>query len=610
MARHLDADKKYIKNLFSSDSFYNIPEYQRPYVWEDEQVTALLEDIFYAFEKDDSKEYFLGCMVWNTKEEKNDNITYLCQDILDGQQRFITLYLLFAVIRDMSSNEGMKNSINRLMKQHGDEFQNIPERNRIEFQIREDSDFLEKYVIKPGTTTSFDLGKESQSKNSSRSVRNMALAISCMKKWWAERQRETNDFQKKLDNFFRYLCNNVLVLYLATPDNLDDAYNLFTILNSRGLQLQSSDILKAQNLRLIEDNKSREKYAEEWSNYENLFGFPFVSFDAFLWALVEIKMKYRSDDNLSLAKAFEHMHKKQSIEKGEGLFIAVKKYIGHYKSIINWQDENSNNHHYFENLVHIICSTSSVKFLAPLMHYRECFGNHRIIDFLIKLDNLLSVMWLIGKKDSNTRVFLILRKMEELSEKGREKGFSPSEAANKFLSSNVLDYDYTDPNANTLVKIQDFFDLLDNENWGNYSGTRINKIKYLLLKLDLINGNKNSKINYQQQNSSLEHILPKSIEKTTWAISLKDHEIWCNRLGNLVLLDRRKNASISNSLYIIKKQKYSDSVESRAYTNKLFISYNSWTINDLMKNHREAVEQLKKYYLGNSLETLFSFHKK
>lgn len=53
--------------------------------------------------------------------------------------------------------------------------------------------------------------------------------------------------------FFRYLSNKVLALFLATPDNLDDAYNLFTVLNSRGVQLRAGDILKAQNLRHIQD---------------------------------------------------------------------------------------------------------------------------------------------------------------------------------------------------------------------------------------------------------------------------------------------------------------------------------------------------------------------
>lgn len=611
MAKHLDTDKKYIKDLFSPDFFYNIPEYQRPYVWESEQVIALIEDISNALEKDEKKEYFLGCMVWNTKKEVKNSINYTYQDILDGQQRFITLYLLLAVIRDFSNDEQMKQTINEQLKQHENKYKNIPERHRIEFEIRDDDDFLEKYVVTPNGTLSDQLQNESKNKNNSRSVRRMASAITYMRKWWDEKKLEDTNIQEKIQSFFMYLCNKVLILYLATPDNLDDAYNLFTILNSRGLKLQPSDILKAQNLRLISNEKVRKKYAEEWADYEDQFGPPFfATFDAFLWSLVEIKMKYRSDENMSLALAFDHMHKKQSVEKGEGLFLLVEKYIEHYQTILNWKDNNEEKHNYFQNIVTILSSTSTTKFMTPLMHYLECFGDYRITEYLIKLDNLISVMWITGKRDSETRIFIILRKMDELLDKYKNHSNHKFIAADEFINSDVLKYEYMHQGANTAINIEDFFSTLDLENWGSFSGSRINKVKYILLKLDLIYGNRNTKIGYQHQNSSLEHILPKTIANTIWNISNTDHEKWCHRLGNLVLLDRRKNVSISNSTYAIKKQKYSDSVESRAYTNKLFINYNSWNIQDLIQNHNNVVSLLKRYYIGNSLDTLLHFHNK
>ena len=69
--------KKYIKDIFNPEQFYNIPEYQRPYVWGEDQIVALLEDVSKAMETDSSKEYFLGCMIWNTRFEKDkDNVAY------------------------------------------------------------------------------------------------------------------------------------------------------------------------------------------------------------------------------------------------------------------------------------------------------------------------------------------------------------------------------------------------------------------------------------------------------------------------------------------------------------------------------------------------------
>lgn len=71
----LDTGKKYMKDIFASDCFYNIPEYQRPYVWGDEQINMLLDDLTSAMDQSRSKEYFLGCMIWNTKKVKKNGIS-------------------------------------------------------------------------------------------------------------------------------------------------------------------------------------------------------------------------------------------------------------------------------------------------------------------------------------------------------------------------------------------------------------------------------------------------------------------------------------------------------------------------------------------------------
>lgn len=604
MSQHLDTDKKYINDLFDSSSFYNVPDYQRPYVWEDEQIIALLEDVYKAWEKDAEKEYFLGCMIWNTKEQVQNGISYKCQDILDGQQRFITLYLLLAVIRDLSKSQDIKSEIGEQMKQNYNKYKKIPERQRIEFEVREDADFLTKFVIsQEGTLKSEELEKEARKKDISRSARNMANALLVMHKWWRAKTMEVPNFQTTIEQFYIYLGNKVLVLYLATPNNLDDAYNLFTILNSRGVQLRPGDILKAQNLREIPNEQLRKKYALKWAEYEDSIDEPFGSFDAFLWALVDVKMKYRSDENKTLSIAFDHMDKNHNIKKGEGFFQLVDTYIKHYRDIIDFSVDDECDM-YFKNIIHILMATSVSKFITPLMHYCECFGMKYITEFLIKLDNLLSVMWILGKRDMDTRLFIIMRRMEELLSK-----LSKEDAAKALIEDEVLQYEYKHVSGNTHIDINEFYEMLDVHEWGNVSGNRINKIKYLLLKLDLMVGDRSSNIQYNSKSSSLEHVMPQNIQKTTWEVSEERHAEWCHRLGNLVLLGKRKNASISNSTYNVKKMKYADSIESYAYTNRLFMTHENWTIEAIINNHNASLSLLKKYYSGNSLATLLDIHK-
>ncbi len=318
----LQTEKKYVKDLFSAESFYNIPDYQRPYVWGKEQVYELLNDVWKAMEQNQEKEYFLGCMIWNTKEvvDKKQNLKYQCQDILDGQQRFITLYLLLGVLRDLSKNEQLKKQTDAYLRQEHNVFENTPERRRIEFSVRDDNDFFDEYLFPRGKTAVLS-SKDTIFKHKSTSFRAMLNAVCSMREWWKEKSKELgDDYQEYILLFSVYLFNKVLVLYLATPDSLDDAYNLFTVLNSRGMQLQASDILKAQNLRAVDDDAERKEYAKKWVDYENRIESPYSSLDNFLNTIVVIKNKYQGEETKNLNKAFEFIAAKKLLHKGKDTF--------------------------------------------------------------------------------------------------------------------------------------------------------------------------------------------------------------------------------------------------------------------------------------------------
>lgn len=601
----LSTGKKYIKDIFDKEWFYNIPEYQRPYVWGKDQVETLLNDITTAMERDFNKEYFLGCMIWNTKKATESNYNY--QDILDGQQRFITLYLLQGVIRDLSDAIDLKNEVKERLLQEGNRYRGIPKRNRIKFVIRNDESFLEKYLLPENATLQLERIREiSENRLEGTSVRNMANAILVMNKWWKERKRKDEySFQEYLDKFYIYLSNKVLLLFLATPNNLDDAYNLFTVLNSRGLQLQVSDILRAQNLRVIKDDIERKAFAKKWNEYENRIDIPLKSFDEFLWMIVFIKMKYRSDDNKSLTKAFDFMYRRKLMEPGVDTFNLIGKYIGHFEEITNENIIDKDTGFFFSNLIYIMTTTVGNTFLPALLHYKESFGTYRIMEFLIKLDNLCSTYWLLGKRNLQSRIFMILRRIDDFS-----KNYDQDLAADKLLSSEILKYDYKDEKAATMIDINELYELFDTENWGSFGGSKVNKTKYLLLKLDLLISNFHTRIYFNRTQSSVEHLMSRKIKLAEWDISLAEHKLWLHRLGNIVLLDKKKNSSLSNSSFERKRSKYRGAIENRANTNWLFISYSKWDKNAIQQNHTRVLNLLKEYYDGNDLNSLLALKKK
>ena len=613
----LDTGKKYVMDIFAPDRFYNIPDYQRAYVWGNEQITDLLRDISNALnqdgKQDGKREYFLGSMIWNTKQVKEANIEYACQDILDGQQRFITIYILQAVIRDLSKSDQLKGDVLERMQQKGNIYKGIPERNRIEFQVRNDKDFIDKFIIKNGgTLADIEIRNVIKDKEESISVRNMALAITYISDWWLEKVIEIDNetlFQQYLSKFYIYLSTKVLALFLATSDNLDDAYNLFTVLNSRGVQLQSSDILRAQNLKVIDDEKLRKKCASSWEDYENSVSAPYKSFDEFLWAMVYVKMKYRSDDNQSLTRAFEYMYssKQNLLEKGVPTFDFVGRYIKHLEVInSNNFQEQAGSGNCFTNINYILTTTFSNIYMVPLMHYKDCFGEYGIVEFLIKIDNLFSAYWLLDNRNIQSRTFIILRRMEEV----KKEHSNNKMAAEEFLNDPTLRYDYVDDKASTAININNLFRIIDEERWGSFSGTRVNKTRYLLLKLDLILSNINTHMHFNKNSASLEHLMPQKIENTDWNMDSQDHKEWLHKIGNIVLIDRRKNASLSNSPYTVKRQKFQGAFDGRANTTYVFFKYSDWNIDNIRANQNRIVNLLKEYYLGNSLKTLKELNKR
>lgn len=606
--------KKYIKDIFNPEQFYNIPEYQRPYVWGDEQIVAFLEDVSRAMENDNSKEYFIGCMIWNTRQERNKkNVEYTYQDILDGQQRFITLFLLHGVIRDLSVKEKLKDNVQKRLVQEADDYNNIPARNRIEFEIRDDKDFLDKYLIElNGTTNEDEINEIIDNPKSGSSIRNMAAGILIMKKWWQSKFIEHEGTEEEyLADFYKYLSTKVLALYLATPNNLDDAYNLFTVLNSRGLQLQVSDILRAQNLRVIENDELRKLYATKWLDFENSISAPYKGFDDFLWALVFIKMKYRSDDNKSLTKAFEFMFKRGMINKGTETLDYVGKYMKHFEAITNGSIVNRESLNLLGNLNFILSSVFGSQYLTSMMHFRECFGENKIIEFMIKMDNLLSIGWLMGRRSSLTRTFMILRKIDFYFEKVKSKALPIDEAVEDLLNDPCLRFDFYDEEISSEkpITIEEFVTSLENEKWGSFSGTKINKTRYLLLKMDLLMGNAATVLQYNKDSSSVEHLMPQKVEGTDWNIEQDKHKEWVHRLGNLALIDKNKNASLSNKLFDEKKVKYQGAIETRANTNYIFITNPVWNIDTIEANQKRTIALLKQYYEGNSLKSFLQIKK-
>lgn len=573
MSNQIESDKLLIKDVFSK--WYRIPEYQRPYVWDKDQVTELLDDIMQARNSNPDSQYFLGSMVLQ-KNSKTEGLTkYEEYDLLDGQQRLTTLFLITAVVRDLtpSTNIPRLKTCRETIYQMANPDDNIPERLRIVFDIRDQvKGFIDEFVKEEnGTSREEELKLKIQNSEEDISIRNMSKAILTIREYF---------HSNNVEEFFPYLRSNVLMIYVSA-DELEDAFRLFTVMNSRGVKLRNSDILKADNLAKIQDDKIRLVCAKKWEETESYFA---EDFDGFLSHLRTILVKQKAavglrkefEDNIYHPTNFDRTTKTSTpkeplLKKGQETFNFVDKYKKHYEAL--FESDNYNLTNSFEIYNYLLLMKKGFEadyWVAPLLRYYDKFKTSKLSDFIKALDNKFANDWLIGLTPS-IRIENVNSIIQAIDD---------SNKIDDLLNNTALKLDPVDL-ANSLEK--------------NIYGKRA--ARYVMIKLDLLYHGHTTKLEIPET-ISIEHILPQnpktdSIWKTDFSES--EREEWTNRLGNLVLISRRKNSSQSNRDFSEKKEKYfQKNIELFSNSVRILNKFQSWKLDDLKSNHIEVVAKIKK----------------
>lgn len=257
MSTKLSAHEHAVSRIFSDDFVFRIPPYQRPYAWTSEQAGELLDDFldfirFGSGNIDDLPEYFLGSIVLIKPEGDPD------ADVIDGQQRLTTLTLLLSAIR---ANIGPENSsdITQLIYEKGSQILGTQDRFRLSLRER-DRDFFQKYVqLDDGFSkllAVIDVNTDSQ-----KNIRDNARLFDRRLKSMSESDRV------KLAQFIVTRCYLVVV---STPD-LQSAYRIFSVLNTRGLDLSATDILKAEVIGQL-PLAQHHVYTRKWEDTEEDLG--------------------------------------------------------------------------------------------------------------------------------------------------------------------------------------------------------------------------------------------------------------------------------------------------------------------------------------------------
>ena len=124
-----------LDKLFTDEYEFVIPEYQRPYTWGVEHAVQLLVDLQEALERDLDEPYFLGSIVL-VKDAQSSRA-----EVIDGQQRLVTLTLLLAVLRDIVEDPSLRKDIHERVEKPAVEWEEKPAKPRLTLR-RRDIEFL------------------------------------------------------------------------------------------------------------------------------------------------------------------------------------------------------------------------------------------------------------------------------------------------------------------------------------------------------------------------------------------------------------------------------------------------------------------------------------
>ena len=498
---------------------YIVPDYQREYVWEDEQVEQLLEDLLDAYNSDNKKAYFLGTIV-----TYNSGNQY---ELIDGQQRLTTFFILLCAIKKIYQQTGEQTSVienliySPTMNDEGD----VVNRYHLQLQYEDAGDCLE--LIEK------DAQRPSQLTQSGVKLFN---AFKVIQDFLNEKLPDTSSLKK----FVVFLLNKTSFVRIETCD-ITDALKIFETINQRGKGLDPMDLLKNMVFRQVE----RDKFKELNMNWREITN-----------TLEKIDEKPLRFLRYFIMANYDTSGEKDGILREDGIY--------------SWLTKNNSQCQYEEAPFKFVKKMSENVRLYAKSRTPSDNENGNIhlknIPMLAGKSYKLHLMLILAAANMNDEALSQFKKMIET--------VVYYTVINK-ITTNVTERAFAGwckeiRNIVTVLDLQQFViktvvpALKDwtQENESNFLRLGLNsmqqyRVKFILGKitayvdmLRLGESDVGDLSNYTQSAVEIEHIMPQTCDdKARYSVAEEEFETYINRLGNLTLLENSINKSIHNDAY-------------------------------------------------------------
>ncbi|GAA9064952.1 DUF262 domain-containing protein [Helicobacter pylori] len=554
----IESKDSHLRDILKDELYYQIPIYQRPYQWTEENCEKLLDDLFFNYENDRESDYFCGSLVLIAISEDSKAKTY---DIVDGQQRLSTFILLAKVLATLflerlteESKDYLQESLNgRYGKKDRLNFNAIGFNSKKDFQ----------YAL-----TSFNDAPVSNNKN------NYLKNAVCLKNYL--RKKEIED----INDFIEWLYFKVVFITITCPD-ADKALRIFNVLNARGLPLNATDIFKGELLKHTKEYE-QEEFVSRWNALSQKCSDNDLKIETlFSWYLTYLNpVTSREKMEKRLVTWFKNLNKTpleylEGVEDFYNAYCEVLEMQDRYAYLLSYKDD--------DDLCVILC--------ASLLHG---YSQSKIEDLKELLVKFYYQDWVAGKTRS-TRSQTCCNIIKALKEKKNIDDIIS--IVKKYLDEKNITQDFKRnlQDSNLYTKFYSTNGKTPKKNsW----------LRPILILVEYFMSDDPKPKRIQTNDFHVEHILPqKPTLSSQWAkdFSEEERERYTHSLANLTLLGGKKNSEASNLDFKDKKKIYMGE-EIRLNKKKTFKAmtcykmtidiahhYTEWTLKSLEKREKDLM---------------------
>ncbi|GAA8536169.1 DUF262 domain-containing protein [Helicobacter pylori] len=557
-------------------SYYQIPDYQRPYQWTEKNCTKLLDDLFSSYEYYKGSGYFCGSLVLiviNTDSETNAE-TY---DIVDGQQRLSTFILLAKVLATLYDKDLKPTSRELLEKSLGDI--DGEKRERLHFNamgLNAKDDFV--YALEH-----FNDSQASKNKNNKNNYLKNAI---CLKNYLKEKEIED------INDFIKWLYFKVVFIKTTCP-NVSMALRIFSVLNARGLPLHAIDVFKVELLKKLAQKKDQEEFLSRWHALhqkcsENESKFPKrkenkreknATETLFSWYLTYLN-PVTSGKSMEerLADQFERLNK-PPLE----YFKGVEDFYNAYCEVLEMQDW----HAYL--LSYVASDYWRVILCASILHHYSDQDIEALKELLVKF---YYQNWVATreepKKQTNCNIIKALKEKKSVE--------SIASIVKEYLDYHKITQDFKK-------------NLQDSKLYEQHKKSSKNSwLRPILILVEYSMSDDPRPKRIQMNDFHVEHILPQNPGSSSqWVKDFSEEErgLYTHSLANLTLLGGKKNIQASNKDFKEKKEIYMGKpivldnkktfrvMTCYDMTKNDVCNYTEWTPTSLEKRKEELIKRIE-----------------